>query len=230
MRLNRLLAKRSHLSRRKADQAIQEGRVMVNGRLITNPALDVEESAKITLDGKPLSCVEDVYLAFNKPRGVVCTHNNKQAKLTIYDFLPKDLKLASAGRLDKASRGLILLSNDGAFLNRIMHPRFQIQKEYELILKGDIPLKYASQQAIAGVKVGSENLKIDYLKLVSFKKDQLKILVGVCEGKHHHLRRLFSALGYKVLDVKRVKIGKLSLKSLNIAEGEFKRIRKEDVI
>jgi len=230
MRLNRLLAKKSHLSRRKADQAIKEGRVVVNGQLTNLPALDVDVDVQIALDGKVLPSVENIYLAFNKPRGVVCTHNACQAKSTIYDFLPKGLKFASAGRLDKASRGLLILSNDGVFLNRIVHPRFQVRKEYELVLRGDLPLTSVSYKAIAGVEVDGEKLKIDYLKLLSAKKGQFRILVGVCEGKHHHLRRLFAALGYKVLDVKRVKIGKLSLKSLKMAEGEFKRIRKEDVL
>ena len=139
MRLNRYLSQCGIASRRGAEQIILEGRVSINGHVITNLATQVSPEDKVVVDGKPVQAELPIVIAINKPRGYICSHGDTHERMTIYDLLPlKYQNLHHVGRLDKESEGLILMTNRGDLSHRLMHPSMGAEKEYEVVV--DQPL------------------------------------------------------------------------------------------
>ncbi len=234
MRLNKLLANRSGLSRRAADAAIQAGRVEVDGVVQSNPATETPEAARIELDGKRQAARQLLTIALNKPRGVVSTTASfpgQQSVLEVIaasrqankDTLKTIVDLAPAGRLDSASRGLVILTNDGELQNIITHPKNNIVKKYELFLKSYPDLTALCLAACSGVadKETKEHLRVDRCS-VKRREDEAAVLqVELHQGRKHELRRLFRALGAPLLDVNRIAIGHLSLGALHLQPGQW---------
>lgn len=227
MRLNIFLSQSGYCSRRKADQLIKKGRVSVDGALINKPFHEISSSAIVSINGEPVSLKKNIYIIFHKPKQVVTTCYDKFAKKNIIDFLPGNLKgVFPVGRLDKDSSGLIVLTNDGQLCYRVTHPKFQIEKEYELVLNRGLTTK-DSAKAINGILNSGDKLKVK--KILILKKEPCKTICRVitCEGKKRHLRRLFNTLGYNVISLKRVRIGKLVLDKL--LPGKYRLIEKEKI-
>ncbi len=224
LRLNVAVSKRSTLSRRQADKAIQSGRIKVNGLAILNPAERVRDDAEIKLDGKLIVKKPSVYYLLNKPRDFVSTVRDPHALKKVTDLVPMSEKVVPAGRLDKASRGLLILTNDGAVVNKITHPKYQIVKKYELIIQTRDRIEGVCDRAQKGVFDGQDFLKVDNCQFLSQHGQNIVISVKVFEGKYHHLRRLFKAINCKVLDVKRTAIGMIDLYDLKIKEGKWRQV------
>lgn len=209
MRLNRYVATASRLSRRGADEAIAAGRVTVNGQP-GEVGATVDDAATITLDGQVLVLpTELIYVALYKPKGYVVSRNQQGQAPTIYELLPPGLQAVNpVGRLDKDSSGLLLLSNDGNFLNRAMHPSFGKEKIYELTLNREVTpndLKRLQQ----GVELDDG---ISCVRLVDSKGAD--ITVGLQEGRNRQLRRTAEAIGYSVKRLHRVQFGAVKLGDL----------------
>ncbi len=223
MRLNRYIASSGYSSRRKADILIREGKVIVNGQIIREPWYRVNPGDSVIVKGRRIELSKYTYIVLNKPKGFIVTRKDKFAKNTIYRLLPKEFRnLFPVGRLDKNSRGLLLLTNDGKFCYKYTHPKFEVEKEYLLLVKG-LFSKENINKACQGIKEGKDLLKVKNITIQKVYPDKTELAVVVTEGKKRHLRRLFSSLGFRVLDLKRIRMGKFSLG--NLKEGYFRVIR-----
>ena len=213
MRINKWLAERTSLSRRKADEAIANGRVTLDGRKAVQGDLVNAESI-VTLDGKPVQAApEKITIMLNKPAGYVCSRVGQGSK-TIYELLPPGYQyLNFVGRLDKESSGLLLLTNDGELAHQLTHPSFQKEKVYEITL--DKPLNSVDRAKIEqGVKLedGPSRLKLS--------GNGHHWTVTMQEGRNRQIRRTFEAVGYQVTQLHRIQFGEYKLDTLK--PGVFK--------
>lgn len=222
MRLNKFLSEAGIASRRKADKIIRDGRVKINGIMAKigttlNPELDA-----VTVDGKIVRRRDYVYMAFYKPRDCTTTLSDPHAEITLKDFLPRELKVFPVGRLDKDAEGLLILTNDGDFAFNIAHPRFSVEKEYDVLLTRSLKAE-EKEKMIKGIESDG-----DILKAVSVSTDGKRARVVMTEGKKREVKRLFRTFGIKVLSLKRVRIGSLRLGGLK--PGEFVYIDPKQII
>lgn len=219
MRLNRLVAGRSGLSRRQADEAITAGRVKVGGQPGTL-GQDVGPADPVTLDGEFLPSQPLAYVVLNKPVGYVCSRR-RQGSPTIYELLPdKWQQLQSVGRLDKDSSGLLLLTNDGLLAEKLSHPRYAKLKTYQVRL--DKPL---AAEAVARL---SRGIKLrDGLSQLQLGGSDKSWTVGLTEGRNRQIRRTFKALGYEVVALNRTAFGSLELG--NLAAGKCREVSSGEV-
>ncbi|MCM8761482.1 MAG: pseudouridine synthase [Candidatus Omnitrophica bacterium] len=206
---------------------MKEGAVTVNGKVVTEPWFRVGTDDTVKARGRILRLEKSVYLVFNKPKGVTVTLEDQFAESKIVDFIPKRFgRVYPVGRLDKPSRGLIILTNDGEACYRLTHPKFEVEKEYLVSVKGFVDDKGLA--AIRrGVREGDDFLKVKQAYIEHADKAISKIRVIVCEGKKRHLRRLFEELGFDVVDLLRIRIGALTLEGLK--EGRFRVVDKDEI-
>lgn len=223
IRLNKFLAERLGVSRREADDLIAENEVLIDerravlgDRLLGNETVKVLDNLSGDFVVVP-DAVKYVYLALNKPVGYVCSRKRQGDCPTIYELLPKKYRqLKTVGRLDKDSSGIILLTNDGDFAFQMTHPKFVKSKEYLVTL--DAPLAPLHQQEISdfGIEIGDG---ISRLGLERLNDDRTKWRVTMSEGRNRQIRRTFSALGYEVVGLHRIRFGKYELSGL--PNGKF---------
>lgn len=224
MRLNKRLVELGlSESRRKADRAINDGIVSVNGQSATL-GQEVGEADNILLRGKSGESKAPIYVAFNKPRGYVCSHAQQEVGQTIFTLLPKNFaSLKIVGRLDSESEGLVILSSDGDFVQALSHPSSGKEKEYVVAL--DIPLTGESLKKLgAGVKIDGSTRKFKSLSKIS----PTTFRVILSEGRNRQIRRMFEGLGYNVIKLQRIRVGKLSLGTL--PSGKHKVIQRGEVL
>lgn len=219
MRINKYLALATGISRRAADSAIQEGRVLVNGSP-PQPGQDVSEADNITLDNSPVEQQQNhTTIILNKPTGFVVSRDG-QGSQTIYELLPANLhRLKPVGRLDKDSSGLLLLTDDGQLANRLTHPRFQKTKVYELRL--DKPLSVKDWQAITQSGVNLEDGPSRFELASAIPNQTINLIATLKEGRNRQIRRTFAALGYTVKKLHRTKFGDYTL-PMDLDSGRFK--------
>ncbi len=217
MRINQFIAKSSPLSRRKADEAVERGDVVVNGRVAT-AGQDVQPSDIVLLHGRQLSISESsITIILHKPTGFVCSRNG-QGSRTIYSLLPLELhKLNPVGRLDKDSSGLLLMTTDGDLAHQLTHPSFEKNKVYEVSL--DKPLTKDRQELISKTGIKLED-GVSKLSLKALSKDGLVWQITMHEGRNRQIRRTFASLGYHVVDLKRTTFGPYQLDNLSVGSFE----------
>jgi 23S rRNA pseudouridine2605 synthase len=213
-RLNKIIADAGIASRRAADQLILEGRVSVDGEVITELGNKFDpEICDIKVDGESLSISKSkTYLAFHKPAGVISTMSDPEGRSNLGDFF-KDRKdrLYHVGRLDKDSEGLILLTNDGELAHRATHPSFGLEKRYLVEIEGEFN-KQLSDQLLQGVRLEdglARAVKVIHARAVSRNHHWVEITIH--EGRYHIIRRLIESLGLKVLRLIRLDFGPISL-------------------
>lgn len=223
MRLNRFIAKSGLCSRRKADTFIKEGEVTIGGKKVFESFIDVSDTDTVKVRGKIIQIKDLKYLLLNKPKGVTTTLSDKFASSKVSDLLPKKFgRLYPVGRLDKDSSGLVLLTNDGDLCYQLTHPKYQVEKEY--LIELDKPLSPADcRKAKKGLRDEGDLLLVKDINSLK----NLTCRVIVCEGKKRHLRRLFKALGFKVKELKRVRVGNLRLGKL--ASGKYEVMSREEI-
>lgn len=224
MRLNKYIAQAGVCSRRKADELIKAGQVKVNGQSVTDLGLVIDENNDtVEIAGKKLEAqTQKIYLALNKPMGYITSSTGSQGK-SVLDLVKVKQRIYPVGRLDKDSRGLIILTNDGDFAYRLTQAKFGHEKEYEVEL--DRPLDKAESQKM------ERGLTLDGKKLqpVRITRQQgNKITLILKEGVNRQIRRMAEQLDHEVMDLKRVRIGKLKLGGLK--EGEYKEIKPQEVL
>lgn len=230
MRINKFIAQATGLSRRASDQTIADGRVRINNQA---PSIgqNVVEGDIVTLDGSRLIAhVPKLTIMLNKPAGYVCSREGQGSK-TIYTLLSKELHhLKPVGRLDKNSSGLLLLTNDGELANRLTHPRYQKEKVYEVEIDHPLKDKDLNQITKIGVDIGERTLSRFQLQRLATRGQKLAkplvpnsfFLVTMTEGRNRQIRRTFEALGYKVTSLRRTRLGKYVLGSLE--SGRYQRL------
>lgn len=224
VRINRYIAQSLGIGRHSADQLISDGKISINGQL-ANIGDQITSVDQVTYSGRNLNLPKITTIILNKPIGYICSRRG-QGQATIYDLLPKDLHhLKPVGRLDKNSSGLLLLTNDGNLAHKLMHPRYQKNKIYEV--KIDNPLNENDLMSIAkeGVDIGDETKSKFLLKPLGGPKGNTlgnRIWqASLTEGRNRQIRRTFMALGYKVIRLKRVKFGNFSLEKLPIGKYRY---------
>jgi 23S rRNA pseudouridine2605 synthase len=220
VRIQKLIAESGLCSRRAAEALIATGEVYVNGTRATLGQKVEPGRDKVTVRGKPLKpqAQPRLTLVMHKPRGVVCSNRDPHAAHTIFDLLPREwarLRLFCAGRLDKDSEGLVILTTDGDLAHRLMHPSSLVVKRYYVSLESPFPASRL-RQLLRGVTLDGEHLKVERAYLVNPKPDKSspELDVHMHHGKKREIRQLFSALGYDVRRLRRYQIGALRLKGI----------------
>lgn len=218
MRINKFLASNSSLSRRAADEAIINGRVLVNGEAV-GLGYSVEPTDKVVLDNKLVEQkAQTRTVLFNKPPGYVCSRDG-QGSMTVYDLIPTNYHdLNSVGRLDKYSSGLLLMSNDGDLSFKLTHPKFQKLKVYKIGLNKPLTQEHHAQITKAGVMLddGLSKLILDRVS----ETDNSNWIVTMHEGRNRQIRRTFETLGYSLPKLHRTQFGPYKLE--NLKSGQIK--------
>lgn len=227
-RLQKVIANYGYTSRRKAEELILKGKVKVNGQIIKELGVKVEPNDTIEVEGTVLENTEKVYFLLNKPRGVITSVSDDKNRKTVVDLIKTNKRIYPVGRLDYDTTGALLLTNDGELANKLMHPKNNIDKVYVAKVKGLIGKKELTLLAngiyLDGVKTSKGKSRI--LKYDK-KTDTSIVELTIHEGKNHQVKRMFEAIGYNVLKLKRESISFLSIK--NLKSGEYIELKPKDV-
>lgn len=228
MRLNRAIAACGLCSRRKADQLIADGKVKVNGKLITDfNFLVCLDKDNLSVNGKQLAIRSYHYILLHKPVGVVSTCKDEFERKSIINFLPLELRhLKPAGRLDYDSSGLILLTNNGILIQALTHPKSHIEKTYRLAVLGKCTADKVNKLTDGISLKGAMTAKAK-VNLLQSSTDKSLLEITITEGKNRQLRRMCAQLGLPVIDLVRTGIDKLQLSKL--APGKWRRITKSEL-
>ncbi len=227
MRLNKYLSEAGVCSRREADKLIESGRVTVDGKRAV-PGMQVEEGQRVCVGKKVIhSKDEKVVLAVNKPVGVVCTED-RRVKNNIIQFLKYPSRVTYAGRLDKDSEGLLIMTNDGDLINLMMRARFGHEKEYKVTVHKEITDAFVEKMS-QGVHITDEEKELDAVtrpcKVTKIGKYTFSIILT--QGLNRQIRRMCEALGYKVTKLQRVRIMNIELGTLKT--GEYRKLTKQEL-
>jgi 23S rRNA pseudouridine2605 synthase len=228
VRLQKFLAEAGVASRRAGEQIIASGRVAVNGQVVQELGTRVDPvHDTVSLDGKPVRVKRKLYLALNKPRGLVCSRKDEHERPTIYDLLPREWgHLHSVGRLDFNSEGLLFLTNDGAFSLRLTHPRYGVHKKYLATVEGRIEQDLL-RRFTQGLWFEGERFKAERARIVSASSSQSVVELDLAEGKYREVRRLFESQGRVVKRLQRIQIGKIKLGELR--PGKWRTLTEPEI-
>jgi len=222
-RLNKFLSRSGVCSRRKADEYIESGRASANGNIVRELGVKVKDTDVIAVDKNEVDKTEEkIYIKLNKPVGFVSTAKEQFGRPCVTDLVKITVRLYPVGRLDMFSEGLIILTNDGDFVNKVIHPTQHVKKTYEVTLSTKIS-ENDIESLKNGIDIGGYITKEAFVNKI--KDNVIEIIIS--EGKNRQIRKMCEALGYKVVKLKRTKIGQLSLGSLK--PGEYERLDERDI-
>ena len=224
-RIQKIIAQSGYCSRRKAEELISQGKVSVNGNIVTEMGLKVSGNDDILVEGKAidLNNVNYVYYLLNKPRGIISSSKDEFNRKTVVDLIETDKRIYPIGRLDYDTTGLILLTNDGDFVYHITHPKNEITKTYTVTLKGEVSDKEI--QSLRDGVILDDGYKTSPAKVKKIMWDEdnnkTRLEIIIHEGKNREVRRMCEAVNKKVLALHRSKIGNLSLDGLKIGKWRY---------
>jgi len=219
-RLQKVIAHAGIASRRKAEELIKAGKVKVNGKVVTELGTKVGPKDEVEVEGIKVEREQPVYFLLYKPRGVVSTVNDDKNRKTVLDFFPHvEERIYPVGRLDYDTSGLLIMTNDGEFANLLMHPKYEIEKVYIAKTEG-IPPKEKLKQLEKGIQLEDGLTAPAKVRMLSVdrKKKTAIIEITIHEGRNRQVRRMFEAIGYPVLKLKRERYAFLTLDGLNAGE------------
>ncbi|MDD7305940.1 MAG: pseudouridine synthase [Peptoniphilaceae bacterium] len=225
MRINKYIAQSGICSRRKAEELIKDKRVEVNGIIVDDLSFKVDKDDTIFVDGKRIDIENKFYYKLNKPVGYISSnydpHNNKNLE-TLLDI---DQRFFCAGRLDMDSHGLMIITNDGYMVNRLIHPKFEVKKEY--IVKVDKLLNNKQEYLFEKpLKLGHGQIAYKQeLKIINKKDKIYKVIIS--QGYKRQIRRMFAMFSSQVIDLKRIKIGQIELG--NLEDGSYEKLSKKEM-
>ena len=229
--LQKFIADSGLCSRRQAEQLIREGKVLVNNKE-AELGMKADTDDEVVVDGQAINTAPDkIYIKLNKPKGYTCTNRKFKHEKNIFDLVDVKDRLFAVGRLDKDSRGLVLLTNDGELTQKLTHPRFQHEKEYVIQLKSkEFPPNekwFKDERVESIIKIFEKGIDIGEGDGVVIANEiayvgDYKFKMVLTQGKKRQLRRMFKLLGYDILDLTRVRIGKVELG--NLKEGKWERV------
>ncbi|MBX4187034.1 MAG: rRNA pseudouridine synthase [Candidatus Doudnabacteria bacterium] len=224
-RLQKIISQAGIASRRHAEELILAGKVKVNGKVVKELGTKADaEKDKIEVDAKPIHKQKLIYLMMNKPKRYMTTRSDPRKRKTVYDLLPEDLRnvVWPIGRLDFLTEGLLLFTNDGELTQQLAHPSKEHEKEYEVVIDKEL--------SSGRLEKMREGMILDGTKTAPAKVlvNGTTIRVTIHEGRNRQVRRMFSSFGYTIRSLKRVRVGKLVLKDLQL--GQYKLIEKKDII
>jgi len=222
MRINKFLASCGVGSRRKVEEYILNGDVSVNGNTINDLATDIDETKDVVkYKGKIVKLQSDkVYIMLNKPKGYICSVKDEKDRPTVMKLIKDKNRVYPVGRLDYNTEGLLLLTNDGEFANRVMHPNGKISKTYEVTLKSK-PKAEELERLRRGVILEDGITQPAIVDRPKSAEGLYKINITIFEGRNRQVRRMFEAIGYKVFALKRTKIGELTLGDMGLKETRY---------
>ncbi len=231
IRLQKILSAAGVASRRAAEKLIVEGRVSVNGETIVVLGTRADpDSDDVRVDGRPVATPRRRYIALHKPRGYVTTRSDPQHRPTVLDLLGLKQYVYPIGRLDYDSEGLLLLTNDGGFAERLMHPRYGVEREYEARVRG-VPEPAALRRLARGVRIEGRPTAPAWVRLVETGRgargDQAIISIVLHEGRRRQVRTMCAAIGHPVVRLRRVRVGPIRLGALK--PGEFRELTRDEV-
>lgn len=226
--LDRLLSKLGIASRGTSQEWVRAGRVQVNGRVIRDPATWVLwPKDSVSVDSQPIQDSAKRFILFHKPKGVITTHSDEKDRQTIFDVLPLDLGyLHAVGRLDQATSGLLLLTNDSVLSSYLTDPAHKVMRTYLVSVRGEFTEAQA-KDATVGVVEGGERLQCHSVKIQKSSGRESHLEVVLVQGKNREIRRLFMALGHEVIRLRRIQYGPFKLEDL--PSGAWREIPIEDV-
>lgn len=225
IQLNKYIAHAGIASRRKAEELIIQGEISINGKVITNSGHRVDEQDIVTYKNRVIYPEEKVYILLNKPKGYITTTLDEKSRKTVMDLIDaySHLRLYPVGRLDRATTGVLLITNDGDFAQELSHPRNAISKIYKVTL--DKKLKSSDALAIRqGIKLYDGTIKADNLWMEDSPK---QVSMEIHSGKNHIVRRIFEHLGYKILKLDRSSYAGITRK--NLQSGQWRTLSKEEI-
>jgi 23S rRNA pseudouridine2605 synthase len=232
-RIAKRLARAGLASRRDAEELIAAGRVKVNGEIVRDLGTRVDpDKVTVHVDDHHVRAEKHVYWAVNKPRGYLCTNHDPAGRPLATDLIPHvDQRVYTVGRLDEDSEGLLLMTNDGDLAQQLMHPRFGVEKTYEVLVAGS-PTPADLRQLTTGVYLAEGRVKAKYVKRFKRQGESTWLKIVLAEGKNREIRRMLAKLNHKVMRLKRVAIGPVRLdrlpkgKSRKLALPEIEALRK----
>lgn len=226
MRLNKFIANAGICSRREADVLIQKGLITVNGVIAQDMGTIVNPTDKIIYNGSELNCEKKIYVLLNKPKNVVTTREDAHADLTVMDLIRNACteRIYPVGRLDKATTGVLLLTNDGDLTKKLTHPKYEKKKIYHVHLDKAVT-KFHMEEIASGIKLEDGDITADDIDYVGDDKHQVGIEIH--SGRNRIVRRIFEHLGYKVLKLDRVYFAGLTKKGLQ--RGHWRHLTEQEV-
>ena len=228
MRINKFLSTLGIASRRTIDRYIEEDRITVNGNTATT-GMDISGNDNIFIDGKKIETnidEEKVYFMLNKPLEVLSSSSDDRGRKTVVDLIKTDKRIFPIGRLDYMTSGLILLTNDGELFNRIVHPKSEIYKKYYVKIWGKIK-KEEIEELKKGVLLDDSKTLPAKISGIKYDKNKTSMYISIREGRNRQIRRMIEKFEYKVLMLRREKIGELALGDL--PEGKYRELTKQEV-
>ncbi len=227
LRLNKAIASSGLCSRRKADELIESGVVKVNGKTVTELGFSVSEKDRITVNGEPLKKQNLVYIKYYKPAGYITTMSDEKGRKTIYDILPPELKeLKPVGRLDKESTGLLILTNDGDFINKMTHPSIKIPKVYRVCAEGKMNAEHLLRMA-KGIEIEKGKIAYADASIVEFEGKNTVLQIILYQGMNRQIRKMLDSLGHSVISLKRISHGTINIQGMK--KGQFKYIKPREI-
>ena len=223
-RLQKILAASGIDSRRKCETLILEHAVSVNGEIVNElPAFADPEKDDIRVDGQRIKQTKKVYFLLNKPKGVICTSSDPQRRQKAVDLVDCPERIVCVGRLDIDTTGAIILTNDSELVNRLTHPKYELPKTYQIVVRGRV--EGADVEKLKkGVWLAEGKTQGAAVKIIRRSHAETTLQVVISQGLNRQIRRMFSQLGFKVKLLKRTQIGDIVLKG--IAAGNYKRLTK----
>ena len=228
MRLQKYIASAGITSRRKAEQWIADGRVIVNGEIVTEMGIQVTPgSDHVVVDGRVVVFQEEyVYYLFYKPIHVISSVSDPHGRRVVTDFLPKEPRVYPVGRLDFMTSGLLLLTNDGEFTNYMIHPRHEVNKTYQVLVEGKITSEDLDRLR-SGIELEGRKTKAALIENVIPERNNYLFDMTIQEGRNRQVRRMCELIDHPVLELKRIRMGSLELGALK--PGEYRMLSKEEI-
>jgi len=230
IRLQKWLSMSGAASRRKAEELIKQGRVSVNGVQVTELGTTANtENDLVELNGKIVETAQEkIYIMLNKPEGVVTTVTDPFGRATVMDFVPQGKRIYPVGRLDYDTSGLLLMTNDGEWAQKLTHPKYEISKTYVAVVKG-IPSAESLRKFCQGLVIDGKKTTPAKIKLMKHNKGAVnsKVIITIREGRNRQVRKMCEAIGHKVVGLKRVEVGELALGTL--PKGKWRALSPKEV-
>lgn len=221
MRLDKFIANNTFYSRKEVNKIIRKKMVLVNDKIIIEAAYKIDVLNDIVkINDLVISNKEFIYLALNKPKDYICSNSDKEGESVLNLIEENNWKnLHIIGRLDKDTTGLVLITNDGQFTHKIKNNKYHVEKEYEVVLEKEFT-KEMFEELKKDIFLDGKKLKP--FQILNINKNKLNIILT--EGKYHQIKRLFAIVKNSVIDLKRIRVGKINLYDLNLDEGEYQEI------
>ncbi len=229
MRINKYIAHAGVASRRKAEELIKQGLVTLNGQVVIELATTVKSGDRVEVEGQPIYNEEKVYYLLNKPRGVISSVRDDKGRQTVVDLLPEvKERIYPVGRLDWDTSGLLILTNDGDFTDKMLHPRHEIDKVYVARVKG-LASKDNLRPLTKGIVIDGKKTQPARYRIVKTDREKNRSVVELTihEGRNHQVKKMFEAVGLMVDKLSRTRFGTLDLSGLN--SGEARRLNKKEI-